>query len=265
MINISYVNLSWESDRVCSSDRRWVLLLPLGMLLVLGVMSLDIPLAHLVHYHGVRYWIDDYQFSPVGWYVGRLMRQPGEWWPTVLCAAFLLFVHPQTWRAGGFMLLAFFPGAINGVLKWVAGRHRPYTGREAWDWNFFQDGWWGLFHQKNLSFASGHATLAFAWATAMSIAYPRFRVIFFSLAGLCGLQRVLSADHYLTDVFAAAVLGIVTVKLMFRILSRVVPAGQDGPGNVTTNVSESGTRNDGRSTPSNSPTGHLSVPGDSVL
>lgn len=265
MISISHENVEWKTDQTSWSDRRWVLLLPMSLLLILGVMSLDMPLAHFFHYHEVRHWIDDYQYSPFGWYVGRLMRQPGEWWPTVLCAIFLMFFHSQGWRAGGFMLLAFVPGAINGVLKWVAGRHRPYTGREAWDWNFFQDGWWGLFHQKNLSFASGHATLAFAWAAAMSIAYPRFRVIFFSIAALCGLQRVISADHYLTDVLAAAVLGIVTVKLMFRILSRVVLEAKDGPVNVTTNVSESGTRNDDRSSSSNRLTGYLPVSGHSVL
>jgi membrane-associated phospholipid phosphatase len=242
-----------------------VLFLPMGILLVFGAMSLDIPLAHFFHYHQIRHWIDDYQYSPWGWYVGRVMRQPGEWWPTVFCAVFLLFFHSQGWRAGGFMLLAFVPGAINGVLKWVAGRHRPYTGREAWDWNFFQDGWWGLFHQKNLSFASGHATLAFAWATAMSLAYPRFRVVFFSIAGICGLQRVLSADHYLTDVLAAAVLGVVTVKAMFRILSRVIPQSHKGLENVTTCLPEDRTRNDDRSFSNDPSTRHLPVPGHSLL
>lgn len=229
-------------------ERRWVLAVPVAFIATLLVMTLDAPIAHLCHAHGIRHWIDDYQTSAFGWYVGRLMRQPGEGWVTIASAVCLFLFHPQTWRGGGFMLLVFVPGAINGVLKWVAGRHRPHTGLEAWDWNFLQGGAWGLFNQKNLSFASGHTTLAFAWATGMAIAYPRFRRVFYALATCCGLQRVLSADHYLTDVIVGAALGVVTVRVMFRILSRIVPPAKDRPGN-TPEASQSGTRPNDRHQP----------------
>ncbi len=200
-----------------------------GTLCVLVMMALDHRLAHEFREYGVAAWIDDWDVSVVGWYVGRIMRQPGEWWAPVLCGVLLTIFHKQTWRAGGFVLLAFLPGAINGLLKWVAGRQRPFTGQEPWDWEFFRGGLAGLFEQRNLCFASGHATLAFAWAAAMAIALPRYRVVFHVIAVICGLQRVVSNDHYLTDVVAGAVLGIVTVKVLFRILSRIVAPAREGP------------------------------------
>ncbi len=220
-----------SNHRSLMTEMNVVVALPVLFIAVLVLMSLDQPIAHTVFNNGIKNWIDNPAGNRLGWYVGRAMRQPGEWWVTAVSAALLFIFHKQTWRAGGFMLLAFVPGAINGLLKWVAGRNRPYTGREAWDWDLFRGGLPGLFDQKNLGFASGHATLAFAWAAMMAIAIPRFRVLFYTLAALCGLQRVLSADHYLTDVLVAAVLGVVTVKAMFRILSQMVPAATDVPGN----------------------------------
>jgi membrane-associated phospholipid phosphatase len=241
--------LPLQSSR--DSGRRMVLALPVVFVGVLAVMALDAPIARLCDYYEIRHWIDDYRYSPLGWYVGRAMRQPGEAWLMITSATFLLIFHPQTWRAGGFMLLAFLPGAINSLLKWVAGRHRPRTGHEPWDWNFFENGIWGLFNQKNLTFASGHTTLAFAWATGMAIAYPRFRRVFYALAALCGVQRVLSADHYLTDVLVGAALGVVTVRLMFRILSRIVPPATDRPAR-TPDALQSGTRTNDRPQPRDS-------------
>lgn len=208
---------------------RLVLAIPMLVVGTLMLMTLDHRLSHAFREYGVATWIDNADHSTVGWIVGQVLRVPGEGWPTIACAAILLIFHKQTWRAGGLVMLAFVPGAINGILKWVAGRQRPFTGQEPWDWDCFRGGLSGLFHQKNLSFASGHTTMAFAWATAMAILFPRFRAGFFLLATLCGLQRILSNDHYLTDVVVGAALGVVTVKVLFRILSRVVAPAREGP------------------------------------
>lgn len=224
------------STRINLRPSTTVLAIPLVWIGVWTVMALDAPLAHFARESGISAFLDNYQHSVVGWYIGRVMRQPGEWWLTVVSAGLLTIFHKQTWRAGGMMLLAFAPGAINGVLKWVTGRNRPFTGREAWDWDLFHNGSAGLFHQTNLGFASGHTTLAFAWATAMTLGLPRLRWVFYAVASLCGLQRMLSADHYLTDVLVGAALGIVTVRLMFRILSQIVPPAREGSDDSTPTI-----------------------------
>ncbi len=221
-------------DSYLDTDRMKIAFaIPVLFVGVLLLMAMDEPIAHFVKHTGLSELLDNYHYSPLGWYIGRAMRQPGEWWPTVLAAGFFTIFHKQTWRAGGMMLLAFVPGAFNGVLKWAAGSARPFTGHEAWDWEPFRGGLAGMFNQQNLSFASGHATLAFAWAATMSLGLPRFKWLFYTLATLCGMQRVLSADHYLMDVLVGAVLGVVTVRVMFRILCEIIPPAKEVPDDPT--------------------------------
>ncbi|MBC7784450.1 MAG: glycosyltransferase [Burkholderiales bacterium] len=198
---------------------RLVLALPVAIVFVIGLMALDVPVAEFFRDTGLAGPIDRATF----------LRWPGEYRLTVVCALLLWIFHAQSWRSAGFMLLTGLAGFLNGVLKWVSGRSRPFKWGEAWEWDFFRNGYDGLFSPRDLSFASGHTTQAFAWAAGMTIAYPRFRTLFYTLATLTAFQRVGSTDHYLTDAVAAAVIGVVTVRLLFRILSKVVPPAREAP------------------------------------
>lgn len=50
--------------------------------------------------------------------------------------------------------------------------------------------------------------LAFATATCLARYYPRLWPVFYGLACLVGLERVLEVAHHVSDVVAAAGLGI---------------------------------------------------------
>ena len=43
----------------------------------------------------------------------------------------------------------------------------------------------------------------------LAAAYPRGRWVFLPLAGLCAVARVLTQDHYVSDVISGAILGLV--------------------------------------------------------
>ena len=58
------------------------------------------------------------------------------------------------------------------------------------------------------SFPSGHATVAFACATAIALAVPRLRWPVFVLAALIAFSRVYVGVHYPLDVLAGAFLGV---------------------------------------------------------
>lgn len=58
------------------------------------------------------------------------------------------------------------------------------------------------------SFPSGHATVAFACATALALAVPRLVLPLFALAALIGWSRVYVGVHYPLDVLAGALIGV---------------------------------------------------------
>ena len=57
------------------------------------------------------------------------------------------------------------------------------------------------------SFPSAHAVFAFMMATLLGQWFPRYRIIFFIIAGFIGWTRIYLGLHYPTDVIAGGILG----------------------------------------------------------
>jgi undecaprenyl-diphosphatase len=76
------------------------------------------------------------------------------------------------------------------------------------------------------SFPSGHATTAFAAAVLLSLRYPRGAAVFFGLAVLVGLSRVVLGSHFPSDVVAGAALG----SLVALAARGMLPALRDSRG-----------------------------------
>ena len=123
-------------------------------------------------------------------------------------------------------------GAIAGgagaeLLKLIIGRERPAVlvegGREfqgyvfkAWDlgggvFGGFSDG-------SNLGLPSSHTAVAFAGAAAVARLLPDARLVLIVLAAGCGLSRLLHGAHFLTDVWAGALVGYTLSALVSRAL-----------------------------------------------
>jgi len=114
------------------------------------------------------------------------------------------------WHRWGEMAKAICAGVVTqtigiAALKDLIGRKRP----DAQDWGDPADPWqfsgpeWG-----SHSMPSGHAALAFVLAAILSGFYPRARWVFYPLAVAIALARVHLDRHFLSDVFVAAVFGI---------------------------------------------------------
>ena len=63
------------------------------------------------------------------------------------------------------------------------------------------------------SFPSAHAVFSFAMAILLSHWFPRYRIIFFIIAGFIGWTRIYLGLHYPTDVIAGAILGYGMTKV----------------------------------------------------
>ena len=89
----------------------------------------------------------------------------------------------------------------SGLLKLSIGRDRPPVATPEPE---------PLVHLPPTgSLPSGHATVAFACATALALPVPRLAVPLYVLAALIAFSRVYTGVHYPLDILAGAALGLV--------------------------------------------------------
>jgi membrane-associated phospholipid phosphatase len=91
------------------------------------------------------------------------------------------------------------------LIKWVAGRGRPFVGGQANPFNFAPFA--GT--EAYASFPSAHAITAFALAFAVSAVWPRARVAMIVFALLIAATRLVLLAHHPSDVVAGALIGVV--------------------------------------------------------
>jgi membrane-associated phospholipid phosphatase len=91
-------------------------------------------------------------------------------------------------------------GIIDNALKYVVGRSRPTDNQGAYNFQPFSG---------RDSFASGHATEAFALASVISEHYntPWIQFTSYGLASMVGYARLNNNRHWPSDVLAGAVIG----------------------------------------------------------
>ena len=95
----------------------------------------------------------------------------------------------------------FLSGFITGILKVLSGRPRPDT-KERSEFVFLR----GLDSDRYQSFPSGHATVAFAFATAYT-GNPGVKLVFYILAGITAISRVYHQRHWTSDVIMGSIIG----------------------------------------------------------
>jgi len=118
-------------------------------------------------------------------------------------------------------------GLVVDLLKIAIGRTRPKL--------LFADGiydftWFGL-RADHWSFPSGHAATAAALMTALWCLWPRPLWLYVAGAALVAASRVITGQHFLSDVVAGAAIGVITTRALAAWLlprrDTVAPAAQD--------------------------------------
>ena len=162
--------------------------------------------------------------------LARSLKEGGTFYFSLLLAACFGLAHRSRGRAAGLILLSgVIAGAWYSVGKWVVGRVRPVAGGiDPWSFDLFRGGLAGILRGDNAAFPSGHATLAFATATALAVLVPRARWVFFAVAAMLAFERAAEGAHYLSDSVAGAGLGVLSAWLASRLIPTEA-AGDPGP------------------------------------
>jgi membrane-associated phospholipid phosphatase len=100
---------------------------------------------------------------------------------------------------------------ISAGLKYSIKRQRPFDA--------YPDLIYAHSNPTDPSFPSGHTSIAFATATSLSMAFPKWYVVVpsFGYATAVGYSRLRLGVHYPSDVFAGALIGAGSSILAFKL------------------------------------------------
>jgi lipid A 4'-phosphatase len=181
-----------------------------------AIVWIDRPVADFFHDDGgaLQPFFEDVQWFGLGYpylvvtgLAFAALRWGGEWEK----------LRP---RAEAMRRLAYIPGfifvsvAASGLLadllKVVVARTRPKLLFASGAYDFT---WFG-FRADHWSFPSGHATTAAALMAALWCLWPRPLWLYVAAAALVAASRVITGQHFLSDVVAGAAIGIVVTRLI---------------------------------------------------
>ncbi|MGO9490443.1 MAG: phosphatase PAP2 family protein [Solirubrobacteraceae bacterium] len=120
------------------------------------------------------------------------------WLALALAMASFGGVRGRRAASRGMLALAFASATVNGPIKLLVRRPRPSHRRRLS----------GFRMPHSYSFPSGHATSAFAFATAASCELPIVAPFVIPLASLVAYSRVYLGVHYPSDVVFGAAIGV---------------------------------------------------------
>ena len=172
----------------------------LGLALALLYLFVDVPLARACA------WIPAERPRALYSFIVLPANQYGQGFSIALVIALMLTMSPSKRKETIQLVIgvALAAGAVH-FLKMTTGRARPETlfaGGESWR---VLEGWRNVAYT---SFPSAHTTTAFALTAALSSAHPKGRWVFYVLGCLCAIARVVTMQHFASDVVAGAALGM---------------------------------------------------------
>jgi membrane-associated phospholipid phosphatase len=125
----------------------------------------------------------------------------------------ILAAYPNRQRLCiGFVTTVAAAALVLHGLKLAIGRARPLAEKGSWHFEPFSG------HEYMDAFPSGHAAATATLALLLGLYFPRARWVFYLIALLVGIERVVKRWHYPSDVIAGYVLAGAVVFTLLRVL-----------------------------------------------
>jgi len=169
-------------------------------------LSTPDPIGHSFYNSTRTFWETVREFGSVG---GAVVAFVG-----------LFLVHSRSWRvAMPTMIAVFVADGAGFLLQGLIGRLRPnhsiVEGASGWFPHLqFLVPPQGLIGNTPTCFPSGEATAAFALATALSACWPKAAWLWYLLATLVGVARIVHGSHFFSDVVAGGLLGFTLTTVL---------------------------------------------------
>jgi membrane-associated phospholipid phosphatase len=152
---------------------------------------------------------------------GRALRSVG-YWPLWIALAAAIWLHDHAAPRAAFLAASVSAAGLLGeILKILVRRDRPSVADGAYAFRAWSD---HPFSSSGFGMPSSHSLIAFSGATALAVLFPRATPIWYALAIGCAITRLLAGAHFLSDVIAGAIIGVVvTLSLRARLLRAPIP------------------------------------------
>lgn len=151
----------------------------------------------------IKVWLAAREITNVGlsihYFVGSILIYViSRWW-------LRRFTELRAWSRDFFFALVTSGIAVN-IIKIIIGRQRPHISEDAAPLVFHPF----TFNWDFQSFPSGHSQVMLTVATMMAFGFPRLKWLFYALGIFFALTRVVTRDHFLSDVIMGGTIGYAT-------------------------------------------------------
>ncbi len=163
-------------------------------------------------------WADGWWSSPVLDHTLPWFTYLGSHFALILFIILSWIITKQRKVLRHLILLYAIQSAVIYSLKFLVQRQRPFLFLEMASKLSKGPG-----EILDPSFPSAHSAFSFMMATLLALWFPRYRIIFFIIAGFIGWTRIYLGVHYPTDVIAGTLLGYGIAKLFLRYSTSPYP------------------------------------------
>jgi len=168
------------------------------------------------------HWLDFRAETALAWPAandrdwGRMLRVAG-FAPTWLVVAAAMWLENRRDRAAVALIAAVAAAGVGAeIIKLLVRRERPEAGMMGYAFRSFAD---HPFDSRDFGFPSSHVMVAAGAAGALGHRFPRALPVLLGLAVGCGLTRLFAGAHFLSDVVAGLIAGVVIGTLTARRLA----------------------------------------------